>query len=533
MAKDFSGNMRFGSSYENASIKSSLNNSSSAEVQEWWRQKQMDLHLNSNRKRESHTDPTPLLIDKIAALPPGSPRRLFLEQLKGCLEGSTALAGSGMDSLTKESYRELKRLARHSELLQTAADHPIPNTRDSVIGYEEGKLVSNLQNWKSYFSNAVKPISEAVGSHADTNFYVQKHLMGPDQFLPQSATIALKEISADFPNEIENNAKMIQKSALVQTPSKDSGSIRQLLTCSLPINLGISFDLFTDMFNGVLSLINQVAQMIDSIINSLFQMIIGGILGLVDGLIPLDLIKKLASFVMKLCAAIKAIIDILSGLTSVSIAIEQVNNGKPLGCSVRSLGLKNTGDFLGKIPTIFDRYNKISNTAGKIGGYAEKALNAVNIGSSIAAQGFGNLATSAASKFMSSFMNQYTSVIAPLSNPGAYLNSFISNKLAGLMKNLPWCCHVGCTGDRGYSVADILDSLLDDAFNIASAEWSTHISIIGPYFNKQTNPTVGKYAQDTGTYTFSNLPFVAKAQGAHGVIMHGPGATQSKKVFRV
>jgi len=165
-----------------------------ASPQEWdgaWKDKQMEQRLKGNTAKDP-THPDPLLVDKIGSLPPGSPRRNCYENIKGVVENSTANIGSGTDSITRESYKELQMIVKASPMLEagvnpTGKDPVGPPSKDNLLGVENQTVVNNLQSWEATLTNAVKPISDAIGSHADANSSVNKGPMGTDQMLPQAA----------------------------------------------------------------------------------------------------------------------------------------------------------------------------------------------------------------------------------------------------------------------------------------------------------------------------------------------------------
>ncbi len=117
--------------------------------QDWnqaWKQKQQDQYKKRGYIIQDHTNPNSLLIDKISNLKSGSKRRNFLEGLKGVLDNTTGNFNSGIDNLNKESYREIKRLTKTSMMLNMGVNSSLP-TAEQAVGYEEGKMVSNLQSW--------------------------------------------------------------------------------------------------------------------------------------------------------------------------------------------------------------------------------------------------------------------------------------------------------------------------------------------------------------------------------------------------
>ncbi len=486
--------------------------------QDWnqaWKQKQQDQYKKRGYIIQDHTNPNSLLIDKISNLKSGSKRRNFLEGLKGVLDNTTGNFNSGIDNLNKESYREIKRLTKTSMMLNMGVNSSLP-TAEQAVGYEEGKMVSNLQSWKPHFTNAVQPISEAIGSHSNTSYGIEKNPMGPSQFLPQTSSIQLRSISPTFVAEIETNFGKIQRSSLVQTPAKDTGSIRQAMSCSLPISLAVPFDSLTDVYGGLMGMVDSAAKLLDKLKDKLIKFLISP-MGVNDSLIPLGLIKGLIDMILKFAKGFKELFDFLTGLFSLAKALAAVLAGAPIDFCV-------TGKKLSA--NVSNSRSGLSVNVKKPGKFN---LNAAM--SSVASAGRLAFSLSGMTKGadITMALGKQTSAI---SNPGENQAKFIDGTVLNLLVQLPFCCHIGTTGDRGFTVGASFDSLQDNSFGKALAKWPGHVSIISPSFNKD-GASPSSYAQEDSLDMYDQLPYENSAQGNKGVIMYGPGSTGSKKVFRL
>ena len=244
---------------------------SAGSKEEWsnaWKTMQVD-QMKKNIPLEDKTDPTPLLIDKISSLPADSNRRRSAENIKGTLDGTASNVGDGLDNLTRESYKELKRLARQSEMVYEAVANrsTLPSSSSilnidltslvsgaisgnlptgkqilgsvlgnispeigQVIGTEDGKSVRNLQHWKPFFANALRPISDAIGSHSDMSHCIIKNAGGSDSLVPSCVASLLDKTTNFLVDEIEGIFKSHQMQTLANLPSKIAGSLRQLCT---------------------------------------------------------------------------------------------------------------------------------------------------------------------------------------------------------------------------------------------------------------------------------------------------------------
>lgn len=487
-----------------------------------WKDKELGKRVNNYQQPEP-TSPAPLLADKIGSLPPGSPRRNHHENIKGVIENSTGNTGTGTDSLTREGYKEVKMLVKQSEMLQAGIASPMP-TKDNLIGSENGgKVVSNLQSWEPTLANAVKPVSDAIGSHADINSSINKNPMGPDQLLPQSTMAQVQSITPDMVKDVENSFKATQRSTLLQTPAKDFGSLRQLMTCSIP-NLSFPFDLVSDVFNGLMQLIKQVSKLIDGIMTQIKTFVISALGGLLDGLFPTALLQKLIAFVTKLASQIASLFDLLAGFAALRKASNKIAADLPLGCTDNIFqSQRRSGSSSAKTNTFANLANKARQIAGTASALGSVVASLPSIGDAL-----GNLGAMIGG-FIPKDLGALTANIA---HPNELLSGMFDEKINKLLKNLPWCCAVGCTGNGGFSIGNIFDGLTDSSFTKSMSNWAAHASIISPNFNKKC-VEVGKFAQTNSLDMFQKLPFAKGAEGNKGVAMYGPGSTSKRKLFRL
>lgn len=492
-----------------------------ASQEEWdgaWKAKQRHQRTNNYGKpTQDPTNPTPLLVDKISSLPPGSPRRNCYENVKGVLENNTANIGSGTDTVTRESYKEIKNLVKSSDMLQQGVTQPLP-AKENLLGVENGTVVNNLQSWEPTLANAVKPVSDAIGSHADTSSSINKTPMGPDQLLPQTAAVQAQVVTPDAVSETEKGFKANQKSNLLQTPSKCVGSLRQLATCSIPA-ISFPFDLVSDVYNGLMNLVKQVSKLIDGIMAQITQFAISAIGGLVDGLFPSGLLAKLIAFVTKIAGMLQFLFNLLGGFAALAKIAQKVEAELPLGCTGDLFAANNS-----KSSKKTNNYASLANKAGQVASAAGAIIGSLpNIGNALG--NLGNMIGGAIPKNLGD-------ITAQISNPANLLKGMFDDKINKLLSNLPWCCAVGCTGDNGFSVGTALDGLNNNAFTKAMSEWATHASIISPNFNKKAT-SIGSFAQAFHLDEFTKAPFAKGADSSKGVIMYAPGATSKRKIFKI
>lgn len=505
-----------------------------ASTEQWdsaWKDKQMQERLKDNSPKDPN-HPAPLLADKISSLPAGSPRRNCYENVKSVVDNSTANTGSGTDSLTRESYKEMQMLVKASPMLSEGVLPPTNRlgtdpagspSKENLLGLEQGKITSNLQSWEATLANAVKPVSDAIGSHADTTSSVNKNPMGPDQMLPQATAAQAQAITPAMVSDVENSFKVTQKGALLQTPAKDVGSLRQLMTCSVPA-LSFPFDLVSDVYNGLMNLIKQVSKLIDAVMAQITQFAISAIGGLIDGIFPAGLLKKLIAFVTKIAGKIAALFELLGGFAALKKISKQISDSLPLGCTANLFEQQSSNRSKSS------KTNKFANMAAKVASTARKVEAVGSIVGSL--PNIGNALGNLGSMIGGGIPKDLGKLTANISNPQQLMSSMFDEKINGLLKNLPWCCAVGCTGDNGFSIGAAFDGLTDSSFTKAMATFSAHASIISPNFNKKSE-SVGGFAAKDVLQSFDKLPFAKGAEGAKGIIMYSPGATAKRKVFKL
>lgn len=488
-----------------------------------WKDKTMGERLD-NYQKNPPTHPDPLLVNKIAALPPGDPRRQHHENLKGVIDGTTGNVGNGVDTLSREGYKDVKMLVKQSPMLQAGINKPdVMPTKDNMVGSEEGKPVNNMQGWGPALANAVKPVSDAVGSHADTSSSINKNPMGPDQLLPQAATAQVKAITPDMVKDVENSFKATQRGTLLQTPAKDFGSLRQLMTCSIP-SLSFPFDLVSDIFNGLMGLIKSISKLIDGIMTQIKTFAISALGGLLDGLFPIALLQKLIAFVSKLANQVAALFDLLAGFAALRKASNKIAAELPLGCTDNIFeSQRRSGSSSAKTNT----FAKLADKARQVAGVAS-TLGSVVAGLPSIGGGLGNLGA-----MIGGFIpKDLGALTANISHPNELLKGMFDEKINKLLKNLPWCCAVGCTGNNGYSIGELFDKLRDTSYTLAMSTWAAHASIISPLFNKKATE-MGKFAQLDSLFVYEKQPFAKGAEGNKGVTMYGPDSTKFRKIFRL
>lgn len=537
-----------------------------ASKEEWqsaWKSQQRE-HAAANVRKESHSEPTPLLADKISSLPADSHERRHYENLKNTFDGSAANVGSGLDSLTRESYRDVRRLAKHSQMMQDGVKEPPPEKQnllgtESVLGAEDTKtVVPNIQTWKPAMGNAVQPVSDAMGSHADTASSVNKSPMGADQNLPQAATATVDTISPQIAKEMDASAKANAMESMQHMPAKMSGSIRHLAAAGDKA-LAIPFELASDVYGGLLKVMDEIANLGDTVMNAITQFAISSVGGLVNGLFPAGALKGLIGPISKFTSQIGGLTQLLGGFSALgSIATAVGGIASSLAAALRDplklaamfkagadvAGIVGGGagkgvlcaDDLTNVRSLENKLNKIANTAAVVGG-ALSALGSIGnaaggIGGNLSV--FGNFAKGGLGNLGSilgkGIGGKIASLFAALSHPEQIINGLLPPELAKSLAMLDKLCNTGCVGNHGYSVGNIMDSLRDTAFSNAMKTHAAHGSIIGPLFNKEVKP-VGGYAQEACLDQFAASIFVPGAQGNKGITMIGPGGTQNQKVF--
>ena len=163
------------------------------------------------------SSPAPLLADKKAALPEGSKERKFYENVEKTLDGTASNNKEGLDNLTREDVKATRQLVRSSPLLQEGVNPPRADKLaengqgasgpETVAGEEEGKVVSNLQSWTAPIGNAIKPISDAVGSSFDTSAGLVTTPLGAVQTLPTAVNAIVDNISSEITNQVDSITK--------------------------------------------------------------------------------------------------------------------------------------------------------------------------------------------------------------------------------------------------------------------------------------------------------------------------------------
>lgn len=532
-----------------------------ASDQEWaqaWVEKQnADRIKTLQHQAEAPATPTPLLMDKAAALPAGSAERRHAEIFSSTLDNTTSGVGSGLDNLTRESYKETKRTVKISETLQTYVEQPLPKP-DELTGTEGGQLESNLQSAQPAVANAVKPVSDAIGSHADTTSSVVKNPTGPDLNVSVAAAANIDTVSPQMTNEVDVAIKSINVATLPQMPSKLAGSLTHLTTCRLP-NISMPFDLNGDAYNGLRKLMNAKANLQDAIMGRMTQFAISPLGGLRDGFFPSNLLSSLMGPISKIGAQLGSLTQLLGGFSAIKALA-----GNLLGLAG---GLSSIIGSALKLASLFKKGAKVSSIVGGAAGQSVacigKPLNlttrsrpqrlntnvrfksnknirsiargvelAASIGSIISTLGnlnggLGNLGTVLSGKGIGRALGKLAN---KLRHPEQIIQGLLSPEILMALLSLHKCCNTGRVGNQGYSVGDIFDQLQDKTFDKALGIWATHAQIISPLFNKQSAP-VGAYAREPIGSFYENSPFVRGAQGNKGVTAIGPRGTLQSAPF--
>jgi hypothetical protein len=547
-----------------------------ASKEDWskaWKALQVE-QMKRNIQLEDSTDPTPLLIDKISSLPADSARRRSAENIKGTLDGTAANVGYGMDNLTRESYKEIKRIVKHSDMLQREICHrdAIPSSNQilggisvglpsvkqilgaalgntspdlaQVLGLEEGQYTSNLQNWKPYFVNAVRPLSDALGSHSDIDHGIYRNSGGTSSFIPRSIASSLDKISSTIVDHTEGIFKSQQIQMIQNLPSKLAGSLRQLST-ALDSILAVPFEIMSDMYNGLMSLVNQIADLIDAVLNKIISFIFSVLGGLVDSIFPISQLESLLEPILEIAGELSDIFDLFGGfpaMAKISSVLSIVSGGfasiltnlpflyqlfktktitktitNQYNCITEIFDLSVTS-----VPPVPKSLKVLSAIGGVISTHGSLGAGIQNFGA-----GLGNLGSmiigGVSNKIGSLTLNirNFTGLLADLL-PGA-----IGRALHWLTGKL---CNLGIVGDLGFSVGDVFDFLTDSSFSKAMGIYATHHSIVAPLFGKEAIPR-GSYSQESALAGFYNSSYVIGAQGNKGITMVGPGASIGYKPF--
>lgn len=525
---------------------SAAGNITVASNSEWsraWKDQQTIIEKR-NTPIGDHTHPGPLLIDIISGLPLNSSRRRSYENLKFSLDGMSSNVGHGLDCMTRESYRDLKRLSKQSDMIRNGMRESLPES-SNIIGLEEGKYVSNLQDWKPAFANAGKRVSDAMGSHSDMDHCISKDASGPPAFLPSSCAGLIDNISSHFTNEVEGSYKRNQLEFLQHLPSKIAGNLRHLST-ALDSVLSIPFEIASDVYNGLRQLMSQISDLLDGIKTKIMGFFFSAIGGLVDGLFPegmldgfMDAVSSIASEFGDLFdmlggfSVIGGIRDVLSNIISgnfLSAIGSVVNLGKMLMSGFGAGGI--LGGFAGSAIDCIEQQLGLGKASSLSSGLSKGLSTGIAIAGILGSlpsigKGLGNLG-SIIGNGISSLVG---SVVSNIRNLGGIIAGilpmglgFILNKLLGKL------CNVGMAGNGGHSVGNTFDNHRNRTFDRCMNQYSTHSSIIGPLFNKQTVST-GSYATESSLMLFEDSVYVPGAQGTKGVTMAGPGGSIFYKPF--
>jgi hypothetical protein len=508
-----------------------------------WKQQQM-ANERRNSPRQDHSDPSPLLVDIISSLPLNSSRRRSYENLKLTLDGTSSNVGYGLDSMTRESYRDLRRLSKQSNMIHSGMMQPLPDA-SNLLGSEEGQYVSNLQDWRPAFANAGKPVSDAMGSHSDMEHSITKDAAGPAAFIPSACASLIDNVNPHFTNEIEGSFKRNQMEFLQHLPSKIAGNLRHLST-ALDSVLSIPFEIASDVYNGLRQLMSQISDLLDGLKSKIFGFLLSSIGGLVDGLFPEGMLDGIVSAISSIANEFGDLFDMLGGFSVISSIRDIMSNiisgnflsalgnianlGKMLMSGFGAGGL--LGGLAGAAIDCLEGQLGLGQSSALSKGLGKGLTTGIAIGGILGSlpsigQGLGNLG-SIIGNGISSLVG---SVVSNIRNLGGIIAGilpmglgFIMNKLMGKL------CGVGMTGNKGYSVGGTFDNHRNRTFDRCMNSHSTHSSILGPLFNKQTT-IKGSYATESSLTLFEDSSFVRGAQGTKGVTMVGPGGSAFYKPF--
>lgn len=510
-----------------------------ASDQEWseaWKAQQVS-NSKKNSPKESHADPSPLLIDKISALPPSSSRRRGLENLKNTIDGNAANVGDGLDNVTRESHKEVRRLAKQSDMIHSILDKPLPSG-DNLIGEEEGNQTSNLQGWRTHFANAARPISDAIGSHADTDHSIAGNATGSASFLPLANHSHLDRILPHMTNELEGIHKTRQFEMLQHIPSKVAGSLRHLAT-ALDSVLSVPFDLLSDVYNGLRRLIDEIADLIDAVIGEIVDWVISIVGGLMDSVFPDGLMDGLCEAINYISSELSDVFDLLGGFPAVS-AIGGFLSGINGGLTGFINGVTNLANLLSSGNNALSfisggRYQCTAEQLGlnKLGKLANTALGVLRVTSAIGSLvgGAGNIVGNLGAMIKRTVKGFLSQITASIRNLTSLLANLLPMGIGYILdRMLAKLCNVGMVGNDGYSIGDTFKSAKEEAFGIAMNKFTTHTAIFGPLFGKQT-AKAQQWAQEAALGSFENSRYVRGGQGNKGVTMVGPGGSLSFRPF--
>jgi len=494
-----------------------------------------DKHLNSQRKRVITEDPVlnashpaPLLADKKAALPEGSKERKFYENVEKTLDGTASNNKEGLDNLTREDVKATQQLVRSSPLLQEGVKPPRPDKLaengqeasgpETIAGEEEGKVVSNLQSWTGPIANAVKPISDAIGSSFDTAAGLVTTPLGAIQALPTAVNAIVDNISSEITNQVDSITKTIQSSGLGNMASKALGSLRNLATAGDKI-LSTAFDLLADVSNGIDKIITALSSIVDKIMLMITNFAISLIGGLINAMFPPPLLEKIVNSLGKMTGNLGQLSQMLGGFTAVTSITDQLGG---LTNSVTSVLSNPTNLIKAYMPSPASLMGKIPG-----GEMLSSLTNKIPGAQGVRSGSFGNLGA-----IIGGVDPKIGSMLPSIRDPKQLLSSFVPPEIGSQIDKIDQIPGLGMIGNPGFSVGKAMDSLIDTATTKAMGKYATHASIIGPLLNKQIGGGgQSGFATEPQPDQFQQQPFVPGAQGNKGFTMVGPIGTQFQRVF--
>lgn len=547
-------------------------------------------HVSKNKipqqQKEDYSDPSPLLADKIGALPAQSKQRRFHENFYLTLAGRGTNTGFGFDNMTRESYQASRSMMKASPMLSEHVNSPaklapgssgssvVPGapSKENLIGHEAEGSVPNIQGWKVPFQNAVKPVSDTLGSHADMDSSVSKDPNGPAQQLPSAISQHVDRASPQLVNEVEAVSKVNTVANMANIPSKAVGSLRHIATAGDKL-LSVPFELASDVTGGLMKLLDEIADLQDMLMTQITKFVQSAVGGLVDGLVPTKLTGLITGPLSKFANQLGGLGQLLGGFKALSsigsllggaISSLAAAIGDPMklaamlraGANIAGIvggnAAKNADcvNHLTKIKKLQDKLNKIAAAAELVGGalgFLQQGglngiLGAIKGGSaaitnalSILKGGIGAISKiTGALGNLGSMINGLgkglSSAFASIRNPGQMLAGIMPLDLLNNMLSLDTLCGALNAAGGGFSVGKAMDALKDGAFDVAMGSFASHSSIIGPGFNKNI-PNAESFAQEVIRDSFESSPFGINAQHSHGIGMYGPGATQFQKIF--
>jgi hypothetical protein len=514
-----------------------------------WKEQQRFIE-KQNTPKEDHSHPGPLLIDIISSLPPTSDRRRSYENLKLTLDGLASNVGHGLDTMTRESYRDLLRLSKQSEMIRHGIEQPLPEA-SNMLGVEEGQYVSNIQDWRPAFACATKRVSDAMGSHSDTDHSILKDAAGAVAFIPSACVALIDKVSTHITNEVEGCFKKAQVELLQHLPTKIAGNLRHLAT-ALDSILSIPFEIASDVYNGLRQLMAQISDLIDGLMTKIVGWVIGAIGGLVDGLFPQGLLDGVIEIISIIADEFSDLFDMLGGFSIIGTIRDTLTNilsGNFLAAlgNVATLGKLLTtgfgaggflGDLAGAAIDCLDGQiglGKLGKLANKISGGILKGLAIKNAITGVLGAlpaigaGLGNIG----SIIGNGILNIAGSAVSAIRNLGGMIAGLLPAAIGYVLdKLISKLCNVGMTGNNGYSVGSTFDKFRNRIFDRCMNTHATHASILAPLFNKQSVP-IGSYATESDASLFDESRFVTGAQTTKGVTMVGPGGSVFYKPFGV